>query len=127
MTRPNRDVFGHCIICGKNMLTDRVVEGETVQMFTPDKDNAQYLLDDGSKMNVSMCRPCKDELDGTEIEDVMKKVIRGWQHELETYSKWPQERKDNYMEVYGKKKIVVRSDDKPDDVLEKIKKSKKDK
>ncbi len=120
MVRPTIDVFGHCIHCGKKLITTKVIDGKEQIVFTGDRDETQYLLDDGSHMRVMSCRKCKEDLDGSEVKPVMKAVVRGWQHELETYSMWPQDRKDKYMDKYGKLKIVVRSDNKEPHVLKKI-------
>jgi len=119
MPRPNIDVFGQCIMCGTSLIEERVIDGKVVTVFKANRTETTYLLSDGSQMKVAMCKKCKESLDGTESAYVMKAVVRGWQHELETYSDWKQEQKDKYMGVYGKKKIVVRSDNKQKDVLTK--------
>ena len=119
MPRPNIDVFGNCIMCGTNMIEERVIDGGKKIVFKANRDETTYLLDDGSRMRVAMCRKDKEGLDGTETDYVMKSVIRGWQHELETYSKWSQDKKDKYMSIYGKKRIVIRTDNKEDDAVKK--------
>ena len=121
MARPERDVFGQCINCGVNMLIDQYVDGRIQRRFTADKTEVTYLLDDGSRMRISTCKKCKEELDGSadELTRVMKAVILGWKHEVETYTDWDDDRKDKYINRYGQLKIVVRSDNKNDDVLEK--------
>ena len=93
MPRPNIDVFGHCIRCSKKMIEEKVIDGRVQTVFTAEKGEIAYLLDDGSQMRVSMCKKCIEELDGSEYDQVMNAVKKGWQHELETYSKWTENRK----------------------------------
>jgi len=114
MTRPNKDVFGHCINCGKNMNVEKVVDGKLIHMFTGDKVDVQYLLNDGSLMRVTSCAKCKEALTGSaeELKEVMDIVWRGWQHEVETFSHWSEDRKANYLKNQKNLKIEVRADNK---------------
>jgi hypothetical protein len=113
------------------MIEDKMINGRMQTVFTAQRGEVEYLLDDGSKMRVAMCIDDIAKLDGTETEYIMSAVKRGWQHELETYSKWGQDQKDKYMERYGKLVIVTRTDNKSDDAVKrhfkehKVKKEKK--
>lgn len=119
MPRPNIDVFGQCIECGCTMIEKKMINGQMQTVFTAQRGEVEYLLDDGSKMRVAMCKSDIEKLDGTELDYVMGAVVKGWQHELETYSKWDQEKKDKYMKKYGNLSIVTRSDNKEEDVVKK--------
>ncbi len=133
MPRPNIDVFGQCIECGCKMIEEKMINGAIQTVFTAQRGEVEYILDDGSKMRVAMCKDDIAKLDGTETDYVMGAVVRGWQHELETYSKWGQSQKDAYMDKYGKLEIVTRSDNKSEDAVKrqfkehKVKKDKKEK
>lgn len=119
MPRPNIDVFGHCIECGCKMIEQKMINGMMQTVFTAQRGEVEYLLDDGSKMRVAMCKKDIEKLDGTETDYIMSAVKRGWQHELETYSKWDQDKKDRYMNKYSKLGIVTRSDNKSSEAVEK--------
>lgn len=81
---PGVDVYGHCCLCHNNMILNRVVGGKIIQMFSPDYDSTQFVLNNNSKCNVSMCKPCKsnNDLSDPKIqEDIMQSLISGWQME----------------------------------------------
>lgn len=129
MTRPNYDVFGHCVKCHRNLLIQEVIDGKVAQRFHPDHGHVEYLLDDGSRMRVCMCQPCQSILDDSdETRDaIMHCVIDGWKHEVETYSHWDESKKREYINEYFKKKLIVKSDRMPKDHLDKKLKEFKDK
>lgn len=102
--RPTYDVFGYCINCGKYMIVHEVIDGIHKQRFTGDYTNVSYLLNDGSQMRVAMCKSCAEK--DVDLKEIMGKVWRGWQHEVETYSQWTDERKKDYLDRYKKKAIV---------------------
>lgn len=115
----NIDTFGHCVLCGKNMIIHQVINGKVQQRLGPDYVEEEYLLSDKSKMRVAMCRGCRDNLTGDENTIIMEAVLNGWKNEVETYSHWPEERKMDYIKRYSKKKIVVRTAGLREDVLDK--------
>lgn len=104
------DLFGHCVMCHKNLLTEQVIGMKVQQRFTPDKDRIRVLLDDGSQMGVTICRQCKETYTEEDNKDIMKSVVKGWKMETEQVPHWSKEKKEKHMEVYSKKKIVIRSD-----------------
>ncbi len=121
---PNRDVFGHCVKCGKSMVDHHIIDGVQTVRLTGEYREVSYLLNDGSQMRVAMCEKCMLNLtnDEKETNEIMKKVYRGWQHEVETYAGWKEkseEKKRDYLERYSKKRIVVRADELPGDVVKK--------
>ncbi len=112
---PNRDVFGYCVNCGKKMVGHKVVGGIYTVCLSNEHTNVTYLLNDGSQMRVGMCKTCAKSLTGDEKErkHIMKRVYRGWQHEVETYAEWekkPEKVKKEFLEKYGQKRIVTQSD-----------------
>lgn len=81
----NIDRFGHCVCCHRNMITKRVVDGKVIDMFLPDHDHTDFLLDNGSIMKVCMCKSCKENVDLTSEKVhryIMEACQKGW--ELET-------------------------------------------
>ena len=117
MPRPNMDVFGYCIMCGLKCIEERVVDGVSRVVFTKDKDELQFILNDKSRMRVLVCKKCKNEYSEKDNEYIMKAVQRGWQHEIETYSHWTDDRKKEYMKKYGALEIVCRDDTKVNEIL----------
>lgn len=118
--RPNHDVFGHCVLCHKNLLITQVVDGKELQRFKPNHGEVEYLLDDSTKMRVCMCKDCQEGMQHTDKERaiIMNCVIDGWKHEVETYSHWEQDKKDSYIKEYSKKRMVTHTKNKADDLLE---------
>ena len=116
---PNYDVFGYCVNCGKHMLTHEVIDGVYQTRLSGEYTTVRYILDDESSMRVAMCKSCANTIDGSETERVMGKVYRGWQHEIETYANWDEEKKKNYFKMYSKRKIITRTDNKPSDMVKK--------
>ena len=115
----NIDRFGHCSLCHKNMITKRVVDGKVIDMFLPDHDHADFLLNDGSVMKVCMCKTCKSKYELTDpkiYNDIMEAVQKGW--ELETkvlvaddkFPDWTQEHADGYLEKMNRLKIKYHAD-----------------
>lgn len=77
----NIDKYGHCVVCHKNLLSKRVVEGQVVDMFLPTYDHTFFMLNDGSQMQVTICKPCKFHTDLTDpvVHDkIMQAVQKGW-------------------------------------------------
>ena len=117
-----RTLFGVCTKCDKLLLQDKAIDGKVKQVFTPDYTNVTMLLNDGSKMRVAMCRGCADSWVNSEDErnDIMRKVWRGWQHEVETFAEWDEDKKKDYLDRYSKKRILLRADTLPGDVIKEV-------
>lgn len=97
------DKFGHCIICHKNLLTKRVVDGKVVDMFLPIYSDTMFLLSNGSQMQVTICKPCKESTDLNDSKirkNIMEAIMKGW--ELETKLK-VEEKDANFTEENRKK------------------------
>ena len=112
------DTFGHCTICHKNMLIEQVIDGKVEKRFTPEYVENEYLLSDGSKMRVAMCRDCKSNLTFDKQEQIMNCVIKGWEVGIKDLS-WTDEKKKAYMDRYSKLEIIVGTEDISKDVMDK--------
>jgi hypothetical protein len=120
------DKFGHCVMCHKNMLVKQIVGQKEIMRFTPEYTEGEFLLDDGSKMNVALCKSCKENMTEKDEEKIMDCVIRGWEQEIKECD-WTPEKQKDYMDRYSKLKIVCNSENKPKDVLENKLKAHKEK
>ena len=50
---------------------------------------------------------------------IMKSVIKGWEIEVDHLEQWDEEKKKSYMKIYNKKKILMRSEKKSDEEINK--------
>lgn len=122
------DCFGHCVKCHKNMLIEQVVDGELIQRFTPDYSEEEFLLDNGSRMRVVICKDCQKSLTENDYNKIMQCVINGWKKEIENNpDKWDRDKKKKYQDDYFILKIVTKSQYKTEDELKLILKQHKDK
>lgn len=124
----NIDKYGHCVLCHRNLIVERVSDGKVIHMFTPDKEETEFLLDDGSKMRVCVCRPCKMTIDFNDkktCDNIMEAVVNGWQAEVDTLvadekrPEWDGKRAKEHMKVYGEKKILFHSENTEKHIVEK--------
>ena len=99
------DKYGHCVLCHRNLILEQVIDQKVQKRFHVDREETEFKLDDGSKMRVCICRPCKHELTEEKYKKVMDSVIKGWQVEVSSLD-WAKEKKEKHMEVYSKRKIV---------------------
>ncbi len=117
------DSYGHCCSCHKNMLIEQVVGGNVIKRFTADYDEVQYLLNDGSKMRVTICKQCKELDKHSDTSNIMECIIKGWQKEVddlvadENKPNWTQEKANEHMEWYGNLEIVSDTDKHDEDSL----------
>lgn len=111
------DLFGHCIVCHKNMLFEQIIDGKAQMRFSPEYTEKEFILDDNSKMRVAMCREHASKVTKKDYKDIMKTVVKGWDKETDelvkspNYPSWTQERKMKYMSEYEKKSIKNVSED----------------
>ena len=107
------DTYGHCSTCGKNMLIEQVLDGKLEKRFTADYDEVQYLLDNGSRMRVVVCKQCKEKGKQDDTKEVMQTVINGWKKEVDDLvadpkrPDWTKERGDKHMKEYSSISIVT--------------------
>lgn len=100
----NIDRFGHCVVCHKNLLVKRIVDGVVVDMFSPLFDETNFILNNGSEMKVTICKKCKENNDLTQEDThkmIMDAVYKGW--ELETKMLVNDEKAIEWDEEYAKK------------------------
>ena len=102
------DKFGACVVCHKDLMTEKVINNEIKKLFLPEYSQMELDLDDGSKMPVCVCMKCKENYKGTPKEnaEIMESVVEGWKEEIKNLPHWTDEKRDNYMKTYGKLKIV---------------------
>ena len=110
------DKYGYCVLCHRNLRYEQVINDKVMMRFDTDYDETEYLLDDGSKMRVAICKPCKAGLTDEHNTKVMDSVKAGWVEEVKTLP-WSEEKKQNYIDTYSQREIVCVSDNVPDDVL----------
>ena len=99
------DCFGHCVFCHKDMIITQIIDNVPMKRFSIEYDETEYLLDNGSKMRVAICKPCKAKLTEKDTPEIMECVKRGWKKEL-TQLSWSEEKKNDYIERYDKLNIV---------------------
>ena len=111
------DKYGHCSLCHTNLIIEEVIDGKVQLRFTVDKDETEYLLDDGSRMRVCICKPCKAKLTDKDSPKIMASVIKGWEMEVAQLD-WAKEKKEQYLNEYSKKKIVFKTEGQSKDLIE---------
>lgn len=126
----NIDRYGHCVNCHRNLITEKVVDGKVINIFSPDKDETEFLIDDGSRMRVCICKQCKGSIDLSNEEkqsEIMEAVVNGWQLEIDTMISesrkgWDKDKGKSYMKNYSNKKIIVHTDNLTEQVVSKKRK-----
>lgn len=113
------DKFGHCVVCHKNMLVEKIIDQKVQKVFTNDYSETKFLLNDGSTMRVAICKECKKT--DYKTKDIMKTVFNGWKNEIEENKTgfWTKEKKEKYIKDYSKKEIVCNADGIDSDILSK--------
>lgn len=84
MNTDNIDKFGHCVLCHRNLIYKRVVDGRQEDMFVPTHGHTTFLLNTGSQMQVCMCKPCQQNNDLADVSihnNIMEAVQKGWELE----------------------------------------------
>ena len=119
MSTDNIDRFGHCVCCHRNMITKRVVDGKVIDMFLPDHDHTDFLLDNGSIMKVCMCKSCKEKVDlASPVVHgyIMEACQKGWELETKTliadeeHPQWTEESAKVYLDRMAILKIDTHAD-----------------
>lgn len=119
MNTDDIDKFGHCVVCHQNLLTKRVVDGKLVDMFLPTYDETFFLLNNGSQMQVTICKTCKSSTDlfNKDVHNnIMAAVQKGWQLETkmlvadEKLSEWTLEKGKEYLDTMSKLSIDSNTD-----------------
>ena len=110
------DKYGYCVLCHRNLRYEQVINDKVMMRFSTDYEETEYLLNDGSKMRVAICKPCKEKLTEEHHTQVMDCVKAGWVEEVKTLP-WSDKKKQDYIDIYSQKEIVCFSNGVPDDVL----------
>lgn len=110
------DKYGHCVLCHKYLIVEKIVNGKAIEMFSGQHDQEEYFLNSGSRMKVTICKTCKVKDFPSKTDDIMKSVIKGWQVEI-NHLDWPEEKKKAHMERYNKKKILFKTSGLSNDVI----------
>ena len=111
------DRFGHCVKCHRNLIYEQIIGDKPVSRFDTDYSEAEYLLDDGSKMRVAICKPCKETLSEEDNVSIMDCIKAGWTEEVEKLN-WTAEKKQVHLDRYSKLEIISRSEGMPIDIIE---------
>ena len=120
------DYDGHCATCHKDMRIEQVVGGKVIKRRTPDYAEVQFLLNDGSKMSVAICKQCQEKNLHTNFSDIMNCVINGWQKEVndliadEKKPQWTEKKGRDYMGRYKTLKILADTKGQDEDSLNKV-------
>lgn len=103
MNTDNIDKYGHCVVCHKHMIVEKVIDGRVQSVFLPEHDHTEFLLNNGSRMRVCICKPCKGSVDLTSDkmhDNIMEAVIKGWQ--LEVNALVADDKKPEWTDITGK-------------------------
>jgi len=72
---------------------------------------AELKLDDGSVMEVVLCKRCYGDLGPDHMQELMESEINGWQVEVnEVVAFWDDRKKINHMKQYAKRFVTDRVD-----------------
>jgi len=126
------DKDGHCIECHKNMRIERVIEGKVILMFTGDKREINFLLNDGSNMRITICSTCLsiyNKSSNKEKKEIDKRMMqcayKGWEYDVqllvndENKKTWDNEKGQKYLSIYKQLSIVTKIDRKNPSMIEK--------
>lgn len=105
-----------CYLCNKSLLHEKVIEGKLQKIFHPERVQTEFYLNNGSRMPVSICSPCKENIDLNNpiIQNkIMNNIIDGWQVEqdlLLSQGRTTKEYSDNVMEHHKSLSILFKSE-----------------
>ena len=112
----NIDKFGHCVVCHRNLIKNVAINGKIEGVFDADKDEAYLKLNNGSLMPISICRPCKESTDLTNVTihaQIMEAVQEGWKLEMhmmmnnpDRFPEWNKEKQDRLQKYYNNLRII---------------------
>ena len=103
------DKYGHCAFCHRYLLIEKVIDGKIELVHHPDYSEEQFLLDDGSRMRVPLCKKCKPNFTEKDHPKLMASVIKGWATEVQYLKHWTDEMRKKYIDRYSKKFILMKS------------------
>ena len=88
------------------MIITQIIDNVPTKRFSIDYGEVEYILDNGSKMRVAICKNCKVDLKDKDTKEVMECVKRGWKKELESLHNWSEDKKADYIQRYDKLSII---------------------
>ena len=103
------DKFGHCVKCHRDLRIEQIIDGKPEMRFSPDYSETEYLLDNGSKMRVAVCKQCKETLTQEDHPVIMDCVVKGWKIEVDALP-WSADKKETYLDNYSQLNIVCPSE-----------------
>lgn len=106
---PEFDKAGYCVKC--HCAIAEFDGDQKVVKLLGTADTADFELDDGSIMRVAVCTECREKLKPLDTLQIMEAVYKGWAFEIEHYCRWPEDRKQRYLDKYGRRYIVGRTDE----------------
>lgn len=101
------DKFGHCVACHDTLIVKQVIDGKEEDRALPNLDEMTFVLNDNSKMKVTICRNCKAEIEESDYPALMDCVYKGWEFEIKNLT-WSEEKKLDYLTKYKEKSIIKR-------------------
>lgn len=110
------DKYGHCVLCHKYLIVEKIADGEVVKMFSGEHDEDEYMMNDGARIRITICKKCKCKNYEGKMDDITKSIIKGWQVEV-NHLDWPEERKKSHMERYKSKKLIFKTSGISNDVV----------
>lgn len=118
---PNRfkvdfDCAGFCALCHAEIAEFEGSAGRipVATKMLSEYRKAYFMLNDGSRVQVSLCVKCDENVKPEDTRRLMESIINGMA--VETYSlvnfheSWPIEKRDSYMATYSAKTIEGRAD-----------------
>ena len=109
---PEYDRAGFCVLCHQQIALFDYIENKdlggkvlSIVRWMGVARDVKFELNDKSTLVVKMCLDCKDNMEPKHVLDIMKSVYKGWKFEIEEQGKWPEFKKNNYLNKYGNKFI----------------------
>lgn len=95
--------FAPCVICKKNLITNKVIDGKVQKVFIADQGLSEFMLNNGSILTVCMCKTCKGcyDLHDLRVHDlVIKGCMDGWNVETQILvdgNHWDNKQRNDYL------------------------------
>lgn len=87
-----------------------------ITKWKANKGEVLVVLDNGSKMRVTVCSSCESTFKPEDCDKLMESVVGGWNKECEilvadeSKPEWDEKRRENYMKNYSELKVIDRID-----------------
>lgn len=91
--------LGQCSICHRVIMAD----GKP----TAEYDSIQTILTNGTKMNVGVCKSCKDDgIDDADFMKMMQSTVEGWEEGLKKDTNMTEKEKLKYRTAFYGLRII---------------------